>query len=164
MKQLSLLTQVNNNIGIDTYRLLSTFSCLKNLNGSASIQTKHDDVFSIGRCEWCVHRSGTDKAVGSYNRIGVGVKFNDSDGIGNSSTAMASALSFGGFTLNRDVFGSVFSAFESIGTFESASAADLGTGIKMAIHGRVDNVIDTVELYQSIGGEKERQSEVSRMH
>jgi hypothetical protein len=93
--------------------------------------------------------------VGSDNRIGVGVKFNDSDGIGNSSATMASALSLGEFTCNCDVSGSVATAFESIGTLKSASAADLGTGIKMAIRGRICNIIDTVELYRSIRGERE---------
>jgi hypothetical protein len=90
--------------------------------------------------------------VGSHDRVGVGIKFNDSDVVGNSSSAMSSTLTLGCNARNSDILRSVSTAFEAVGTLKPASTAYLGTGINVTIDGRVGNVINTVDLYRSKRG------------
>ena len=80
------------------------------------------------------------------NRVGLGIKLDDSNIVGRSSSAMASALAFGEFTRNGDIIGSVMSTFKVVCSLESASTAYLGTGKDMTVLGRVGKVINTIEF------------------
>ena len=103
-------------------------------------------MLSVGRTKGCIDGSRTNELMGSDNCIGIGIKLNDSDIIGNSSLAMASALAFGQFTANGDILGSVATTFKAVGSLESTSTANLGTGKDMAVLWGKCKVVDTIEL------------------
>lgn len=131
---------------IFTYRWYSAFPSLENLDRFTTIQTKENNVLSIGRAEGCVDRSGTNELVGSNNRIGVRIVFNDSDGIGRSSLTMASALALDELAANSDVFRSIATTFEGIGSLEPTRAANLCTGKDMTVLWRECDIVDAIEL------------------
>ena len=77
-----------------SYRLETRRACFENLNSLSAIHAKQNDVLSVGRCEWCIHRSRTDETMLTDDLLSGRVKLHDSNCIGRSATTVTATLAF----------------------------------------------------------------------